>query len=411
MEHRIIIICLPSHTTHALQPCNVGIFGPLARAWKSQVTQASQENIPITKSNLLRYYHEARSIALKPTTIQSAFRKTGIYPLDRNAIPLSAFEPAKNTTTQAAQPLPAELPSLLVPTPAPSPAVSAAPAGPSPVVSATPAVSASAGAPVDHDGADPGVPESGTADPIASTAGDEARTEPEPRQRYHIHVPLPLPNSASRRALREENKMLWDILERAGVVLEQDYAQMKLMDLENERLRQKAFTKNQQKATKKLASGQACHMTAPEMMDLLARKTWESAMGDLFKEASEQFKARRKAIDDYHKQIVAERKLEERARKATECQAKKAEKEAEKTRILAERMATRGRVHGRNRGRGWGGGAGPITTLLIAQESDISGSEEVSDSDPALTDCDDIPTLEAGAITQQNLRRPRKCRK
>src|SRR5438477_9634339 len=28
--HRIIIVCLPSHTTHALQPCDVGVFGPLA---------------------------------------------------------------------------------------------------------------------------------------------------------------------------------------------------------------------------------------------------------------------------------------------------------------------------------------------------------------------------------------------
>jgi len=32
-------------------------------------------------------------------------------------------------------------------------------------------------------------------------------------------------------------------------------------------------------------------MTAPEMMDMLARQTWESAMGELFKEASERFKA------------------------------------------------------------------------------------------------------------------------
>ncbi|KAF8234781.1 DDE-domain-containing protein [Tricholoma matsutake] len=31
-EHHIIIICLPSHTTHALQPCDVGVFGPLAHA-------------------------------------------------------------------------------------------------------------------------------------------------------------------------------------------------------------------------------------------------------------------------------------------------------------------------------------------------------------------------------------------
>ncbi|KAF8230968.1 hypothetical protein L208DRAFT_1022199, partial [Tricholoma matsutake] len=70
-EHHIIIICLPSHTTHTLQPCDIGVFSPLACAWKSQVTQASQKDILITKSNLLQYYYEAQSIALKPTTIQS----------------------------------------------------------------------------------------------------------------------------------------------------------------------------------------------------------------------------------------------------------------------------------------------------------------------------------------------------
>ncbi|KAF8238005.1 DDE-domain-containing protein [Tricholoma matsutake] len=50
-KHCIIIVCLPSHTTHALQPCDVGVFGPLAHAWKSQVTQASQDNVVIAKDN------------------------------------------------------------------------------------------------------------------------------------------------------------------------------------------------------------------------------------------------------------------------------------------------------------------------------------------------------------------------
>jgi len=39
--------------------------------------------------------------------------------------------------------------------------------------------------------------------------------------------------------------MLRDIIARVGVVLEKDYAQMKLMDLENEWLGQKAFAKDQ----------------------------------------------------------------------------------------------------------------------------------------------------------------------
>ena len=32
-------------------------------------------------------------------------------------------------------------------------------------------------------------------------------------------------------------------------------------------------------------------MTAPDMINLLVRQTWESTMKDLFKEASERFKA------------------------------------------------------------------------------------------------------------------------
>ncbi|KAF8236324.1 DDE-domain-containing protein, partial [Tricholoma matsutake] len=48
-DHNIIIICLPSHTTHALQPCNVTCFGPLASAWKSEVNAASADYVEITK--------------------------------------------------------------------------------------------------------------------------------------------------------------------------------------------------------------------------------------------------------------------------------------------------------------------------------------------------------------------------
>jgi hypothetical protein len=116
-DNKIVVVCLPSHTTHALQPCDVGVFGPLALSWKCVVTLASQSLISIRKDNMLQYYHTARVEALKTTTNQSAFSKTGIWPLNPNAIPQSAFEPAKNTTMQSAQPLPAHLPSILVPTP------------------------------------------------------------------------------------------------------------------------------------------------------------------------------------------------------------------------------------------------------------------------------------------------------
>ncbi|KAF7326528.1 DDE-domain-containing protein [Mycena venus] len=72
-KHRIIILCLPSHTTHALQPCDVGVFSPLAAKWKARVSQQHAQNILIDKYNLLSNYAVARDQAFKKSTIISAF--------------------------------------------------------------------------------------------------------------------------------------------------------------------------------------------------------------------------------------------------------------------------------------------------------------------------------------------------
>ncbi|KDQ56839.1 hypothetical protein JAAARDRAFT_131713, partial [Jaapia argillacea MUCL 33604] len=79
-DHHIMVLCLPSHTTHWLQLCDIGVFGPLASCWKAEVNEAGHQYIPIRKSNLLHYYHKARVCTFKPLTIKSAFAKTGIWP-------------------------------------------------------------------------------------------------------------------------------------------------------------------------------------------------------------------------------------------------------------------------------------------------------------------------------------------
>jgi hypothetical protein len=113
-KHQIVLLCLPSHTTHCLQPCNIGVFGPLASCWKAEVNKASRKNIAIMKYNLPEIYSQARDRAFTQTTIQSAFRKTGIYPFDPSMIEETAFSPALNMTMQAAQPVPTSLPTLLI---------------------------------------------------------------------------------------------------------------------------------------------------------------------------------------------------------------------------------------------------------------------------------------------------------
>ncbi|KDQ53044.1 hypothetical protein JAAARDRAFT_99261, partial [Jaapia argillacea MUCL 33604] len=81
-DNRILILCLPSHTTHALQPCDVGVFGPLAQSWKSEVNKSGREQIRISKDNILIFYKTACDRALKPSTVISAFAKTGIWPFN-----------------------------------------------------------------------------------------------------------------------------------------------------------------------------------------------------------------------------------------------------------------------------------------------------------------------------------------
>jgi hypothetical protein len=184
-----------SHTMHALQPCDVACFGPLASAWKSEVNSASADYVEITKWNLLVFYGKARERALKKTTIISAFAKTGIWPLNHHILEPSVFEPSKDTTIESLQPLPARLPTILVPIRIPY----------------------------------------GDADPNVPTAENEAR--------YIIPLPPVLPHTATRQDLRHENQMLRDTLRLAKVQLEKDFTQMKLMDSENGRLRKRAYAK------------------------------------------------------------------------------------------------------------------------------------------------------------------------
>ena len=187
-------------------------------------------------------------------------------------------------------------------------------------------------------------------------------------ERYHIEVPPPLPGTSSRKELRAENLMLRDIILQAGIALEEDYAQIKLMDLENERLRKQAFRKVKQKNQNRLTSGHARHMTAAESLDLLARQDWERWMNDVFKEAAPRFKVLKKNIIDHLKAI-------EKARKAAEQTAKKAATAAAR----AERARGRGTRGGR---RGGGRGARGRGAAVPAAEASCAGADaDAGDSD------------------------------
>jgi hypothetical protein len=42
LAKKIILLCLPSHSTHLLQPCDVGAFGPLADVYRKILNQKTK---------------------------------------------------------------------------------------------------------------------------------------------------------------------------------------------------------------------------------------------------------------------------------------------------------------------------------------------------------------------------------
>ncbi|KAG8841380.1 hypothetical protein FRB96_007838 [Tulasnella sp. 330] len=110
---RIIILCLPPHTTHAIQPEDVGVFGPLAKAWKQEVTARARFQVAISKDYFASTYAQARKKAFTPEVIKAAWKKTGISPLNQHAMTDEQYAPALLTTTNAAQPTPASVPSIV----------------------------------------------------------------------------------------------------------------------------------------------------------------------------------------------------------------------------------------------------------------------------------------------------------
>lgn len=86
-NHRIEIFCLPAHTTHILQPLDVGCFGPLQKYYgKGVETFLRNTGQVINKTNFLPILYEARRKAYTPENIKSAFAACGIIPFNPRVV-------------------------------------------------------------------------------------------------------------------------------------------------------------------------------------------------------------------------------------------------------------------------------------------------------------------------------------
>ena len=102
----IIILGMPPHTSHWLQPLDKGCFGPLSKRYNvicSEFMSSNSQNV-VKKCTWARLFKEAWEETMIPHNIKQGFRVTGIFPLNPAIIPSHAFAPS-DCATDASYPL------------------------------------------------------------------------------------------------------------------------------------------------------------------------------------------------------------------------------------------------------------------------------------------------------------------
>jgi hypothetical protein len=81
LDHKIIVVCMPAHSSHLLQLLDVGCFSALKQAYGRSIEQMMAHSINhIDKHEFLPIYKQARQLALSPSNIQAGFAATGLVP-------------------------------------------------------------------------------------------------------------------------------------------------------------------------------------------------------------------------------------------------------------------------------------------------------------------------------------------
>jgi hypothetical protein len=100
LDARIDLVCLPPHTSHILQPLDVGLFGPLKRALAREFDPLFRlDTRRIPRVEWTAAFIRARENAFTPSNIRSSFRATGIYPISPITILSTLKMPSPSLTT------------------------------------------------------------------------------------------------------------------------------------------------------------------------------------------------------------------------------------------------------------------------------------------------------------------------
>ncbi len=83
LQNRIILLILPPHTSHLLQPLDVAIFGPLKKRLTAALSHLNQAQlVRIQKFEWMEAYIQARADVYNHQNVESAWRGAGLFPFN-----------------------------------------------------------------------------------------------------------------------------------------------------------------------------------------------------------------------------------------------------------------------------------------------------------------------------------------
>jgi len=100
--HQIHLFCLPSNTTHELQPMDKSVFRSFETYWDEDVLKfwRLHPDRQVNKERFGKIFTPAWYRAMTPANVINGFKSTGLYPFDKDSIPPEAFAPSDITFQQ-----------------------------------------------------------------------------------------------------------------------------------------------------------------------------------------------------------------------------------------------------------------------------------------------------------------------
>ncbi|XP_014553202.1 hypothetical protein COCVIDRAFT_80242, partial [Bipolaris victoriae FI3] len=110
LSNNIMLCRLPSHTSHKLQPCDVGVFAPLKTAYRDQVERLNRGGIDtVGKEHFTSLYGPARTKAFTRRNIKAAWAASGLLPFDpERVLQDMPRPPAELTVSIASKDMPSD---------------------------------------------------------------------------------------------------------------------------------------------------------------------------------------------------------------------------------------------------------------------------------------------------------------